>query len=145
MARPTTRPRVLAEGSFGAFVLDQLSVLGGIEARPMFGGAGFYLDGEFFGILYKQRLYFRVSADTIQDYTRRKMKPFEPFEGRKGTSLGYYEVPIEIVESADALAKWAQAAQRTPPLTPARKNSKARSRKNRPLCSVGSAWPAVQR
>src|SRR5215211_9398468 len=93
------RPKVLAEGSFGAFVLDQLSAMDGVEARPMFGGAGFYLDGEFFGILYKERLYFRVSANTITDYTSRKMKPFEPFEGRQGRSRGYYQVPVEIVES----------------------------------------------
>ncbi|MEO7135143.1 MAG: TfoX/Sxy family protein [Vicinamibacterales bacterium] len=117
MAKPTARPSVLAEGSFGAFVLDQLSALAGVEARPMFGGAGLYLDGEFFGILYKERLYFRVSAETIKDYTTRKMKPFEPFEGRQGRSRGYYEVPIEIVESPADLVTWARAAQRTPPLT----------------------------
>ena len=42
---------------------------------------------------------------------------FAPFEGKKGESRGYYEVPIEILESADDLVKWARAAQRTPPLT----------------------------
>lgn len=123
----------LAGGSFGAFVLDQLSGLGGVEARPMFGGAGFYLDGEFFGILYKERLYFRVSADTIKDYTSRKMKPFEPFEGKKGQSRGYYEVPLDIVESAGDLVKWARAAQQTPPLSAKRKKATPRSPKNRPL------------
>ena len=125
MPKPTTRPKILAAGSFGGFVLDQLSALDGVDARPMFGGAGYYLDGVFFGILYQERLYFRVSADTIKHYTSRKMKPFEPFEGRKGESRGYYEVPIEIVESAEDLVEWARAAQRTPPLTarkkPARK------------------------
>ena len=90
----------------------------------MFGGAGFYLDGEFFGILYKERLYFRVSADTINDYTMRKMKPFEPFEGRQGRSRGYYEVPIEIVESPADLVAWARAAQRTPPLTTRKRNAR---------------------
>ena len=117
MAKPTARPSILGEGSFGAFVLDQLGALGEVEARPMFGGAGFYLDGKFFGILYNERLYFRVSADTIADYTSRGMKPFEPFEGRQGQSRGYYEVPIEIVESPEDLVTWARAAQRTPPLT----------------------------
>ena len=102
MAKRAARPSVLAEGCFGAFVLDQLSGLGGVEARPMFGGAGFYLDGEFFGILYEEQLYFRVSPDTIGDYTSRKMKPFAPFEeGEGGESRGYYEVPIEILESAE--------------------------------------------
>jgi DNA transformation protein len=128
MARRATRSGILADGSFGAFVLDQLSSLGGVVARPMFGGAGFYLDGEFFGLLYKERLYFRVSADTIDDYRRRKMKPFEPFKNR-GTAHGYYEVPLEILESPDDLVKWAKAAQQTPPMTTRKRARKTRSRR----------------
>lgn len=112
MARRAARTGVLDEGSFGAFVLDQLSGLGNVEARPMFGGAGFYLDGDFFGILYKQHLYFRVSDDTIGEYKERKMKAFRPFAGRRGTSKNYYEVPVEIVESPSDLTQWARAAQR---------------------------------
>jgi DNA transformation protein len=117
MAQRAARPSILAKGSFGAFVLDQLSALDGVEARPMFGGAGFYLEDVFFGILYQEHLYFRVSADTVGDYQRRKMKPFAPFEKNKGESRGYYQVPIEILESADDLVEWAMAAHRTPPLT----------------------------
>ena len=128
MAKRTTGSKALAEGSFGAFVLDQLSPLGDVEARPMFGGAGFYLDGEFFGILYKERLYFRVSADTIEHYTSRNMKPFEPFEGRQGQSRGYYEVPLEVVESPADLVTWARAAHHTPPLT-ARKSGACKKAK----------------
>jgi hypothetical protein len=41
--RRATRPSILADGSFGAFVLDQLSSLGGIVAKPMFGGAALTL------------------------------------------------------------------------------------------------------
>jgi DNA transformation protein and related proteins len=113
------RPGILAEGGFGAFVLDQLSALGDVIAKPMFGGAGFYLDGEFFGLLFKERLYFRVSPETVNEYTSRKMKPFEPFEkrGRRGASYGYYEVPLDILESPEDLVKWARAARQTPPLT----------------------------
>lgn len=121
---------ILSEGSFGAFVLDQLSALGAVHAKPMFGGAGFYLDGEFFGILYEERLYFRVSPDTIKDYTTRKMKPFAPFKAKRGTSRGYYEVPLEILESPDDLVQWARAAQQTPPLT-ARKRATKRKPKIR--------------
>ena len=98
--------------SFSAFVLDQLSELDGVESKPMFGGVGFYLDGAFFGILYKQQLYFRVSADSIGDYRKRKMKPFKPFEGRKGPSKNYYQVPLEILESPRDLVAWARKAAR---------------------------------
>jgi DNA transformation protein and related proteins len=110
MTKRIARRGALAEGSFGAFVLDQLSGLDGVEAKTMFGGAGFYLDGAFFGILYKEHLYFRVSPETIGDYKKRKMKPFTPFEGRRGTSNNYYRVPVEILESPIDLVKWARAA-----------------------------------
>lgn len=121
MAKRAARPSVLSEGSFGAFVLDQLRELGDVVARPMFGGAGFYLDGTFFGILYEERLYFRVSPETVGEYKARKMKPFAPFGGSRGESRGYYEVPVEIIESPADLMKWARAAQRTPPMSSTRR------------------------
>ena len=106
------RSGILAEGSFGAFVLDQLNALGGIDAKPMFGGAGFYRDGEFFGILFKERLYFRVSDDTVAEYTSRHAKPFKPFKTKGTLSRKYYEVPLEILESPESLVSWAKAAAR---------------------------------
>ena len=132
MAKRAARPSILSEGSFGAFVLDQLSDLGDVVARPMFGGAGFYLDGEFFGLLYEERLYFRVSPETVGEYTARKMKPFAPFgsqRGQRGESHGYYEVPLEIIESPADLIRWARAAQQTPPLS----SAKRRARRTRAL------------
>ena len=127
MMKRTARSGILAPGSFGAFVLDQLSRLDGVSAKPMFGGAGFYLDSEFFGIIYRERLYFRVSPATIGEYTKRKMKPFAPFDGKKGESSNYYEVPIEILESPEDLIAWARAAQRTP--RPSSKKKTVRGRK----------------
>jgi DNA transformation protein and related proteins len=110
MPKRAARPSVLAEGSLGAYLLDQLHGLGSVEARPMFGGAGFYCHETFFGILYKERLYFRVSAETIGDYKKRKMRPFKPFEGKKGPSKNYYQVPVEILESPHDLVLWARKA-----------------------------------
>ena len=74
---------ILGEGSLGAFIVDQLSALGEVDARAMFGGAGFYCAGDFFGILFKDRLYFRVSDETVGEYQKRGMKPFEPFKNRR--------------------------------------------------------------
>jgi DNA transformation protein len=121
VAKRAARPSALAEGGFGAFVLDQLSGLDGIEAKPMFGGAGFYLDGSFFGILYEQHLYFRVSDRTIDDFKKRKMRPFRPFEGKKGSSKNYYQVPLEILESPRDLIAWAKRAAAAAEETPKKK------------------------
>lgn len=128
MVKCIARRGILAPGSFGAFVLDQLGRLDGVSAKPMFGGAGFYLDGEFFGIIYRERLYFRVSSATIGEYTKRKMKAFAPFDGKKGESSNYYEVPIEILESPDDLIAWAKAAQCTPRPSPNKKTVRRRKK-----------------
>lgn len=51
--------------SFKDFVLDQLADLRGVTARSMFGGYGLYQGGTFFGIIHKDRLYFKVSPTTL--------------------------------------------------------------------------------
>ena len=98
--------------AFAAFVEDQLSDLDDLVMRRMFGGTGLYLDGVFFGIIYSDRLYFRVTDDTIDEYKQRKMKAFKPFEG-KSSSKRYYEVPLEILESPADLVRWARKAGRS--------------------------------
>ena len=96
---------------FAAFVHDQLGDLEDLVMKPMFGGTGLYLDGVFFGLIYSDRLYFRVSDETIDEYRKRKMKPFKPFAGKSG-SRRYYEVPLEILESPVDLVRWAKRASR---------------------------------
>ena len=110
MAKRAARSNILGEGSLGAFIVDQLSALGEVEARVMFGGAGFYRAGVFFGILFKDRLYFRVSDETVGEYQQRGMKPFAPFKNRRAASKRYYEVPADVLESPDELVRWAKQA-----------------------------------
>ena len=96
------------DDSFRDFILDQLQELEDVETRRMFGGHGLYRDETFFGIIHKDRLYFKVDESTINNYRKRKMKPFQP--NAKRTLKSYYEVPVEIVERADQLAEWARRA-----------------------------------
>ena len=96
--------------SFRDFVLDQLSGLEDVEARRMFGGHGLYQDETFFGIIHKGRLYFKVDESTVGEYRKRKMKPFRP--NAKQTLKSYYQVPVDIIEDADQLCRWAETAIR---------------------------------
>lgn len=93
---------------FRDFVLDQLADLRGVTARAMFGGYGLYRHHSFFGIIHKGRLYFKVTALTLPCYQAQGMKPFRP--NTKQTLKSFYEVPIEIVENAEALTQWATDA-----------------------------------
>ena len=106
---PAARSRP-AEGLFEAFVADQLAGIGEVELRAMFGGHGIYLDGRFFGIVHRSRLYFRIGPATIESYRSRGMKEFNPY-GKPLTT--YYEVPPEVQEEGAELRRWALAAAGT--------------------------------
>ena len=94
--------------SFKDFIVDQLSEMDSVEARRMFGGHGLYQDETFFGIVHKGKLFFKIDDTTVGEYRKRKMKPFRP--SAKQTLKSYYQVPVEIIEDADALRQWAEQA-----------------------------------
>jgi DNA transformation protein len=97
--------------SFERFVLDQLSELGELASRKMFGGVGLYSDGVFFGIIARDTLYLKVDDRTRGGYERAGMPPFRPFPGRPA-GMGYYAVPVGVLESAPELTRWARDAVR---------------------------------
>ena len=93
---------------FKDFILDQLSELNGVIVRAMFGGYGLYQRATFFGIIHKGRLYFKVTTATVLRYKEQGMKPFRP--NTKQTLKSFYEVPIDVIEEAEALTQWATEA-----------------------------------
>ena len=95
--------------SFERFVLDQLSELGEVASRKMFGGVGLYSDGTFFGIIARDALYLKVDDQTRGEYERAGMPPFTPYPDRS-TTMAYYMVPVGVLESAPELTRWARAA-----------------------------------
>ncbi|MBX3304564.1 MAG: TfoX/Sxy family protein [Nitrospira sp.] len=98
----------LKNDGFKNFVLDQLTDLRSLTARAMFGGYGLYHRSTFFGIIHNGRLYFKVTTSTLSRYTDHGMKPFRP--NAKQTLKSFYEVPIDILEDAEALTQWATDA-----------------------------------
>jgi DNA transformation protein and related proteins len=96
------------DDSFKDFVLDQLGELAEVEARRMFGGYGLYQDETFFGIIHKDRVYFKIDDSTVSEYRKRKMKPFRP--NAKQTLKSYYQVPLEILEDSERLGEWTAQA-----------------------------------
>lgn len=96
---------------FKDFILDQLTDLRGVTARAMFGGYGLYQNTSFFGIIHKGRLYFKVTETTLPRYKEQGMKPFRP--NAKQTLKSFYEVPLDVLEDAEALTQWAtESAER---------------------------------
>ena len=102
----------MRDASFRDFVLDQLSGLAAVDTRAMFSGHGLYLDGEFFGMIWKGRLWFRTDERSRPEYRTLGAEPF-PMGFTKGETC-YWSVPEEVIEDAPRLAAWARAAAATP-------------------------------
>lgn len=101
-------PLHVSEG-FKALVLDNLTELGDVIPRSMFGGVGLYCHGVFFAIIAADVVYLKVDATNRSDFEDAGMPPFKPYPDRAGT-MEYYAVPLEVVESAPELVEWSRKA-----------------------------------
>lgn len=91
------------------YVIDQLTGLGPVKSRRMFGGAGLYLDGVFFGLVADDVLYFKVDDPNRSEYVVAGSGPFKPF-GNDSYAMSYYEVPGDVLEDPDSAKEWAEKA-----------------------------------
>jgi DNA transformation protein len=94
--------------SYRDFVLEQLGRVMPVTAKAMFGGVGIYAESSFFALIADDRLYFKVDDTTRADFLEMGMSPFKPF-GEDG-AMGYYEVPVDVLEDAGRLALWMRRA-----------------------------------
>lgn len=123
------------------YVLEQLSGLRGVTARSMFGGAGLYHGGMIFGLIDNDQLFFKVDDTTRPMYQERGAKPWDPAPGHYQPSMGYFEVPADVLEDRDMLVQWAREAT----LVAQRKGAKrgaARDRMAKPAKAGAGVTPA---
>lgn len=92
---------------FQDYVTDQLSAVGSILSKSMFGGVGLYADGIFFALIANDILYQKVDDTNRQDYESAGMDAFRPYPD-KARSMQYFEVPIEVLEDQQELFIWAR-------------------------------------
>jgi DNA transformation protein len=107
--RRRTGKSLASSSGFEAFVVDQLSDLGDVAARRMFGGVGLYCDGYFFGIIARDELYLKADDGTRGTFEAAGSHPFKPYADRP-TTMQYFAVPVEVLESASELVRWARQA-----------------------------------
>ena len=94
--------------TFLELVLENLSELGDVRARSMFGGHGLYAGDAFFGIVYEDRLYFKTDDATRGWYEGKGMSAFQPNPRQR--LKNYLEVPPDQLEAPDLLVERALEA-----------------------------------
>jgi DNA transformation protein len=97
------------QGGYVEFVLEQLSPIGEITARRMFGGHCLYCDGIVFALIGSNVLYLKADDVNRPDFEKLGLKPFQPFEDRSGV-MSYYTAPPEIFEDSDSMKRWIGSA-----------------------------------
>lgn len=93
------------------FVLEQLSGLGRVRAKRMFGGVGLYLDETFFGLVVGSAgdVYFKVDDGNRPAYEAAGCGPFRPFTD-KAYAMSFWRVPADVLDDPDEMASWARQA-----------------------------------
>jgi DNA transformation protein len=101
---------VAGSNQYLEYILEQLQGLGRLTSRRMFGGAGLYSNEVFFGLIYKDRLYFKTDDSTRPEYEARGSEGFRPRPNTARNKMTYYTVPPEVLEDSDELVTWARKA-----------------------------------
>ncbi|MGQ0577718.1 MAG: TfoX/Sxy family protein [Betaproteobacteria bacterium] len=90
-------------------VCEQLSPLGQVRARSMFGGWGIYVDGRFCAIVHRGALYFKADESSRPEFEAKGLQPFKPFPDQ-ATVISYYDAPAEVFEDQAEMLVWGRKA-----------------------------------
>lgn len=99
------------DSDFIAHLLEMLEPLGGVSAKRMFGGHGFFRDGLMFGLVADGVFYLKVDQENAADFEEKGLPPFS-YEKKDGKvfAMSYRQCPEEALESPLVMKRWAAAA-----------------------------------
>jgi DNA transformation protein len=92
------------------YLPDLFADFGAVSARPMFGGHGIYRGEVLIGIVFDEVLYLKVDAQTRPTFEAAGCIPCIYMRQRVPITMGYWTVPEDAMDSAQAMLPWAQLA-----------------------------------
>ena len=102
---------MVASDGFAEFLREQLSPLGRLTMRRMFGKTGVFCDGLMFGMITDDTLYVRVDDHNRALFKEAEAAPPLNYEKQGRTiDLSFWRVPERLLDEPDELILWARAA-----------------------------------
>ena len=102
---------MVASDGFAEFLREQLSPLGRLTMRRMFGKTGVFCDGLMFGMITDDTLYVRVDDHNRAVFKEAEAAPPLNYEKKGRTiDLSFWRVPERLLDEPDELILWARAA-----------------------------------
>jgi DNA transformation protein and related proteins len=102
---------VSLSADFKTFIIEQMTGLGPVTIRSMFGGAAVQREGLTFGLLDDDVLYLKVNDATRPLFEAEGLKPFV-YPTKKGEMVmnGYYRAPSRCLDDPEEMREWCSAA-----------------------------------
>jgi TfoX/Sxy family transcriptional regulator of competence genes len=101
------------KSSLANYVTEQLSFLGRISSRSIFGAAGIFIEDRLLGIVVdEQTLYLHTGPTNRDDYVSRGMPQFKPYPNAFDLTTDHHKVPSEVLADAEQLRQWGERALR---------------------------------
>jgi DNA transformation protein len=120
---------------FAEFLREQLTPIGHVTMRRMFGKTGVFCDGAMLGMVWDNTLYFRVDDGNREAFKEAEAFPPLNYEKGGGTiDLAFWRAPERLFDEPDELVAWARlalaaarrvAAKRERPVRKARSSRRA--------------------
>jgi DNA transformation protein len=99
-----------APAEFIAHCAELLGSVGAVRSRRMFGGHGLYVDDLFVALIFADRLYLKVDAQTRATFEAAGCAPFVYDSAGQSVSIGYFSAPDDAMESPPLMQPWARLA-----------------------------------
>jgi DNA transformation protein len=124
---------MVASDSFAEFLCEQLSPLGAVTMRRMFGKTGVFCDGVMLAMVRDNTLYFRVDDDNRAAFKEADSFPPLNYAKKSGSiDLAFWRAPERLFDEPDELVAWARAALAAARRVAAKRERTAPRRKPKP-------------
>lgn len=101
------------KSSLANFVAEQLSFLGRISSRSIFGATGIFIEDRLLGIVVdEQTLYLHTGPTNRDEYVSRGMPQFKPYPNAFDLTTDHHKVPSEVLADCEQLRQWGERALR---------------------------------
>jgi DNA transformation protein and related proteins len=103
-------PDMRTKDSLAIHVTEQLSFLGRISARSIFGATGIFIEERLLGIVINDALYLHTGPTNRDEYLARGMPQFKPYPNAFDLTTDHHQVPADVLADDSQLKAWGERA-----------------------------------
>jgi DNA transformation protein and related proteins len=98
------------KSSLASQITAELSFLGAISNRAIFGAVGIFIDDRLLGIVANDVLYLHTGPSNRGDYESRGCRQFKPYPNAYDLTTDHHQVPDEVLNDPAELKVWGERA-----------------------------------